>query len=62
MPRPLKPHTQIGFRISVELADWFKDYAEHQGVSMSQIIKNHLEAIRRKSERARRKDKGEATP
>jgi len=31
----------------VELADWFRDYAQRKGVSMSQMIKASLEVLQR---------------
>ncbi|MCZ6679187.1 MAG: hypothetical protein O7E52_18295 [Candidatus Poribacteria bacterium] len=42
-------------KINSELHSWFKDYAERQNTNMSQIIKAHLESLRRKDMRRQRK-------
>jgi len=56
MPRPLKPHTRIFFRSSVELYNWLKDYSSRTGQTMSAIIKEQLESLRRKDELSRQQE------
>jgi predicted DNA-binding protein len=53
MPRPPKPHTRIFFRSSVELYQWLKEYSSRNGRTMSAIIKEQLESLRRKDELSR---------
>ncbi len=47
MPRPPKQHTRIGLRVPVELYEWLNDYSSRTGQGMSQIIKAHLESLKR---------------
>ncbi len=47
MPRPRKPHPRIGLRVPVELYEWLNDYSSRTGQGMSQIIKAHLELLKR---------------
>ncbi len=56
MPRPPKPHTRIFFRSSVELYKWLKDYSSRTGQTMSAIIKEQLESLRRKDELSRQQE------
>lgn len=61
MPRPKRTDTRIFLRVSNELVNWLKDYSEQNETTMSDVIREQLESLRRKAERARRKDKGEAS-
>ena len=54
MPRPPKPHTRMGLRVSVDLYEWLKDYSNRTGQSMSVILKDYLESLKRKDERTKR--------
>lgn len=51
----------MGLRVSVDLYEWLKDYSNRTGQSMSVILKDYLESLKRKDERAQRKTQ-EATP
>jgi predicted DNA-binding protein len=55
MPRPRKPHTRLEIRMSQELYQWLKAYANRTGRSMAAIIKEPLESLKRKDERTQQK-------
>ena len=38
-------YPRINFRLSAERRDWFRDYAQRQGKSMSTILKEYIEQL-----------------
>jgi predicted HicB family RNase H-like nuclease len=43
-------YPRLNLRISEEMHNWLRDYAQRQGKSMSAILKEHLTELRRKDE------------
>jgi predicted HicB family RNase H-like nuclease len=41
-------YPRLNLRISEEMHNWLRDYARRQGKSMSAILKEHLNELRRK--------------
>jgi len=51
----------MSLKINSQLRAWFKDYCDRQGKGMSQMLKEYIEGLRRKDERAKRNTQ-EANP
>jgi len=54
MPRPKRTDTRIFLRVSNELVNWLKDYSEQNDTTMSDVIREQLESLRRKVGRTKR--------
>lgn len=55
-----KDYPIFRFRISDEQYNWLRDYSKRIGVPMSAIIKEYLDQLKRKDERAQRSAQREA--
>jgi predicted HicB family RNase H-like nuclease len=49
----------FNLRMNRDLQNWLRDYASRQGKSMSAIIKDALQSLKRKDEHARQQEAGE---
>jgi predicted DNA-binding protein len=49
------------FRISDDLRDWFKEYSQRTGKPMGLMLKEYIEQLKRKDERAQRKTQEAST-
>ena len=47
-------YPRLNIRISEEMHSWLRDYAKRQDKSMSTILKEYLEELKRKDERAKK--------
>ncbi len=55
LPRPKRTDTRIFIRVSNELVNWLKDYSSQNETTMSDVIREQLESLRRKDQRTQRK-------
>ncbi len=61
MGRSKKSDTQFNLRIDSTLLDWLRDHCQERGVNMSDFIRDQLEQVKRREERAKRKAMREQT-
>jgi predicted HicB family RNase H-like nuclease len=53
MPKKPNDYPRLNLRISEEMHNWLRDYAQRHGKSMSAILKDYLNELRRKDGLAR---------
>ena len=52
MAKKPSDYPRLNLRISEDMHNWLRDYAQRQGKSMSAILKEYLEKLRREEKHA----------
>ena len=60
MGRKKQTDSQVHLRIDSRQLAWFKEYCQRNSTTMSDALREYIDHLFRRAERARRKDKGEA--